>query len=177
MPPIPKNKTGVYIIRNRINKKVYVGSATRSLAGRWKEHRLALIGRRHFNKHLQAAWNLYGGSAFEFLVTEYCSIQKCLEREQHWIDWYRAADAKFGYNSRPRAENNLGAKFGPQSDEAKERKSEAIKKNWASGTRKSISHTDETRAKISLAQKGRKMSEERRLKMIGRRLSEKHKRG
>jgi hypothetical protein len=63
VPPLGGWKTGVYGIRNRINGKVYVGSASKSLAGRIRGHLSGLTKGTHFNRHLQAAWNRYGATA------------------------------------------------------------------------------------------------------------------
>ncbi len=63
-------RTGVYCIRNGQNGKVYVGSTSRSLTGRQKDHLNNLRGDRHINRHLQHAWNKYGEEAFTFEVLE-----------------------------------------------------------------------------------------------------------
>ena len=60
-------KTGVYQIRNRDSGAMYIGSAI-SLASRKTTHWWALRHGRHFNTHLQNAWNKYGESAFVFEV-------------------------------------------------------------------------------------------------------------
>jgi group I intron endonuclease len=139
--------TGVYAIRNLVSGKVYVGSASKSFEDRWKQHRNQLIGHRHFNKHLQAAWDRYGGAVFRFIVLEMCPPNLCIEREQHWIDWYRAYDRRFGYNRRPKADSNIGVKFGPFSEERKAKQSAALKGHKV---------TAETIAKIVAKNKGKK---------------------
>ena len=169
--------TGVYLIRNKRNRKVYVGSASKSFKSRWEGHRNQLIGRRHFNKHLQAAWDIYGGDAFEFVILEKCLPERCVEREQHWIDWYKAANPEYGYNSRPRVESNLGHKFGPQTNpEVRAKRSASLKVAWKT-VRKGFRHSTLTQIKIHKQQRGRKRSAEFRAKvsagLVGRPVSEK----
>ncbi len=103
-------KTGIYIIRNTVNGKVYVGSAVR-VANRWAVHRKALNDGRHHSGHLQYAWELYGADVFEFVLIEPVAvIADLISREQHWIDYFHAADDEFGYNILPNAGSSLGVK-------------------------------------------------------------------
>jgi group I intron endonuclease len=91
-------KTGIYIIRNVINGKVYVGSAV-DVAHRWVVHRLSLERGDHHSIHLQRAWDEYGSDAFEFaLIESVAVIGELLSREQHWLDYFQAAKSKYGYN-------------------------------------------------------------------------------
>ena len=78
--------TGVYCIRNLITGAFYIGSAARDVYKRWQQHRAALRSKRHHNFHLQAAWRFYGESSFRFTVVEECPPEKCIEREQWFID-------------------------------------------------------------------------------------------
>lgn len=80
-------RTGVYFIRNLMNSKCYIGSASRSMAQRWADHKRQLNQRIHANPILQAAWNFYGQLAFEFQVLEDCRKAECLDNEQWWIQW------------------------------------------------------------------------------------------
>ena len=79
------NDCGIYKIINRVNGKYYVGSSW-NLDIRWKRHSVALRGNRHFNNHLQRAWNKYGQNAFEFIVIERCSEDDLLNVEQRYLD-------------------------------------------------------------------------------------------
>lgn len=79
------------------------------------------------------------------------SKDQLISVEQMMIDSYRAADRKYGYNSRPTAHSNLGHRF---SEETRQKIRVANL-----GSKKS----DETRAKMSVASKGKKKSAEHRV--------------
>lgn len=102
--------SGVYLIRNKSNGKVYVGSAAISLSFRIGQHRKALRLGKHNNKHLQSSWDLYGEGAFEFVVVCKCLPANCTKHEQKWIDRYKSYDKRFGYNKSPTAGSPLGVR-------------------------------------------------------------------
>jgi len=62
-------QSGIYKIINKVNNKFYVGSS-RNLRRRKRDHFSELKKNIHFNKHLQGAWNKYGGENFEFKIIE-----------------------------------------------------------------------------------------------------------
>lgn len=78
------NVTGVYSIRNRVSGRVYIGSGVR-IGIRWRHHLKLLKAGKHFNLHLQNAWNLYGADAFEFEVVEITSRELLTQREQYYL--------------------------------------------------------------------------------------------
>lgn len=112
-----KRKSGVYLITNRLNGKVYIGSSY-ILGIRITQHKVALRANRHKNKHLQAAWNKYGETAFAFKVIEYCSSTKCLQREQFYLVKYQAYNREYGYNIVEKAGTTKGRKL---SEETKQK--------------------------------------------------------
>ena len=93
-----KEKCGVYQIRNLINNKVYVGSSKDLLRRYWK-HKKALKTNKHFNHHLQRAYNKVNGS-FIFEVIEFCPEEDQYSLEQYWIDRLKSST----YNMNPVAE-------------------------------------------------------------------------
>lgn len=72
---------GIYVIKNNVNNKMYIGSST-NIKQRFTCHKSALRNNNHRNKHLQNAWNKYGEDNFEFIIIEYHSYpEKILKRE------------------------------------------------------------------------------------------------
>ena len=63
-------KSGIYRIVNKINGRVYVGSAV-NLISRKMDHWKTLRAHRHRNRFLQRAWDKYGEENFDFVVIEY----------------------------------------------------------------------------------------------------------
>lgn len=108
--------SGVYIIKNVINGKVYIGSSN-NISNRWHLHKKTLNEHKHHNCHLQNAWDKYGEENFNFDILEIVSdINKLIEREQLWMDKYEAYNVQKGYNINPTAGSQLGRKL---SDESK----------------------------------------------------------
>lgn len=104
------NDSGIYLIKNIINSKVYVGSAKR-LIERISHHKRLLQNNKHHSTHLQHAWNKYCENVFIFGVIEIIKDPTQLtEIEQNYIDKYKSSNDKYGYNICPLAKNNLGSK-------------------------------------------------------------------
>lgn len=93
---LPKS-SGVYQIRCIANGKIYIGSAV-NIHDRCEHHRSSLRRRGHVNSHLQAAWNKYGESQFEFTVLEMARRSDLLEMEQKWLDKTQAYVRGIGFN-------------------------------------------------------------------------------
>lgn len=125
---------GVYEILNTANNKRYVGSSI-NIERRFKEHRRALVGQYHENKHLQNAWNKYGSYSFVFNILEECKPDQRLIVEQEYIDYYEVADRRFGYNIDPYADHSGNT----LSEETKRKISESNKgRKWTNEMRKKI---------------------------------------
>ena len=106
-----KKVQGVYLIRNKIDGRVYVGSGVH-VNRRFFEHRTKLKRGNHDNSNLQRAWNKHGRAEFEFLILEEVEATLMLtEREQHWADYYNVTNPRFGYNMHSKARNVMGVKF------------------------------------------------------------------
>jgi group I intron endonuclease len=78
---------GVYIIKNKINNKVYVGS-TKNFNKREYTHKLMLLHGNHPNSYLQSAWNKYGTDNFEFQFIQECKEEFLTSIEQSYKTYY-----------------------------------------------------------------------------------------
>jgi group I intron endonuclease len=93
---LPKSP-GIYQIKCLPNSKFYIGSAV-DIHNRCQHHRRSLRRANHPNQYLQAAWNKYGESRFEFSVLEITIRDDLLEAEQNWLDNTRAFEREIGFN-------------------------------------------------------------------------------
>lgn len=146
------NKSGIYIIKNAIDSRVYIGSAV-NLAVRKGTHFSQLRNNKHHNSHLQNFANKYGINSLIFDVLEFCEKTVLLEREQYYFTQYENR-----FNLCEIAGNSLNRKF---STESKIKISESLKKAGLKGIPKSENtkkamrkpKTKEHSDKIKLAQK------------------------
>lgn len=85
----------IYIIRNTINSKVYVGQTKVSVETRWQEHlRHAKYGDQVINR----AMRKYGVDKFYIETLEICDISVIDYREMYYIDLYDSTNKSKGYN-------------------------------------------------------------------------------
>lgn len=135
----------IYFIKNMLNNKLYVGS-TKNFKSRKIQHKSDLKLNRHKNSRLQSDHDLYGYENFEFIIVEEkIDSEKRYEREQHYIDYYDSYDQNKGYNI------SHNARSGMKNRKHSKETIEAMR----------IAHkniSDETRAKMSKSQKGKKRS-------------------
>lgn len=90
-------KTGIYKILNKVNNKVYIGSAT-DVGKRWRDHKWYLNHNKHHNSHLQSSWNKYGCNVFDFSILVECSVEELLAKETEYVHIYKSKDKSCGYN-------------------------------------------------------------------------------
>lgn len=91
-----KSEPGIYIIRNLINNKVYVGQ-TKNVYKRLVHHKHELNNNKHSNSHLQRAINKYKIENFDFSVLEYCKNEELTDKEKYYLNknnvYYNIRDA------------------------------------------------------------------------------------
>lgn len=75
-----EKRSGIYVIRNTVNGKRYVGQST-DVAARFCGHRYDLRRNESRCTALQVEWNEYGESAFTFDVLFFCSASQLTEQE------------------------------------------------------------------------------------------------
>lgn len=152
--------SGIYQIRNIINNKLYIGSSSRNLLFRRNQHFSELNNNKHPNKKLQNSFNKHGKNNFIFEILSKCPPEYCIKLEQWFID-----NLKPEYNIRKLANSNKGIKL---SEEHKlkissSKKGISIKGHPCSENLKNY---------YSILYKGKKLSEETKRKMIGRKHNE-----
>ena len=101
----PQKKSGVYMIRNNDNGRLYVGS-TVNVNQRRRRHFLDLNLAKHRSRFMQRDFNKCGRDVFEFVVLEFVSVRSdLLCVEQSWMDRLKPE-----YNLARMAGNCLGVK-------------------------------------------------------------------
>ena len=148
---------GIYMIKNMVNSKIYIGQAV-DIERRWRKHRSGLRGNDHGNKHLQNSWNKYGESNFEFTIICECAESQLDTMEIDYIAKLKTYNTDFGYNK------TYGGEGGRPTEETRRKQSESHKGKTLS---------EETRRKMSESRKGKNCGKHS--PNYGKHLSEEHK--
>lgn len=146
-------KTGVYGIFNLENGNTYIGSASLSFKYRFTTHLKQLREGVHHSRHLQAAWNKYGESAFAFQPLEETAPEDAVRLEQNYIDAWQPV-----YNVSPTAGSARGVKH---TEEQKAKHALRMRSTWAepeykarvSASVKATYSTTEAKARLSVQSK------------------------
>lgn len=96
--------TGIYLIRNEITNKQYIGKSN-DIEKRWGQHRTELNCNRHHNYELQKDWNTYKEDSFSFLVLEECPKNITSSRERFWISTLKTNE--IGYNDEKKQDSHI----------------------------------------------------------------------
>lgn len=182
-------KITIYIVKNTINDKIYIGQTNNSLKKRWSQGYRSCT---YFNNALKK----YGKDNFYFKEIEVCYNQETADfLEDKYIRHYNSRNSEYGYNLRPGGKVNSGwhhsddtkdkiskSKKGKKLSESHKSKIkemspkgeahpnydkspsiESIKK--MSDIKKGKTASVETKMKMSRAQKGKKHTEETKKKI------------
>lgn len=94
----------IYIHKNKLNKKIYVGVST-NIKNRWSWQRCVAFNENthHYHEPLYRAIRKYGWDGFDHNVIEtYVDKQSALNAEKYWIKFYKSNikifGADYGYN-------------------------------------------------------------------------------
>ena len=143
---ILENKFGIYMIRNVVNNRVYIGQTGQSFKRRYWMHLWKLNNNQHDNIILQRAWNKYGQECFVFEVVEVVTDKTRLDSlETSYIQNYKKSGGS--YNILDVASTRRGI---PMSEKAKRLVGE---KNRVHMNGKK--HSDETKRRMSLSRIGK----------------------
>ncbi len=85
----------IYIVRNTVNSKVYIGQTRVSVETRWQEH---LRHARYGDQIINRAMRKYGVDKFYIETLEICSLDVIDCREIYYIDLYDSTNKSKGYN-------------------------------------------------------------------------------
>jgi len=108
-------------------------------------HLYDLRQNKHHNSYLQKAWIKYGEENFVFEIVEKCDINDLHAKENYWVNELNCLDRTIGYNLKPTDPNGNSI------------------------------HSEETKEKLRIANKGQKPSELCIQKLKERTLSPEHK--
>lgn len=84
----------IYLIKNNVNNKVYIGQTIRTINKRWQGH-VYLVGKS--NKELYKDMEIYGIHSFTIKEIEKCENSKLNDREKYYIRLYDSFNN--GYNN------------------------------------------------------------------------------
>jgi hypothetical protein len=85
----------IYIIKNTVNSKVYIGQTRTSVEQRWREH---LRHVQYGDQIINRAMKKYGVDKFYIETLEICNIKLLDYREMYYIDLYDSTNKSKGYN-------------------------------------------------------------------------------
>jgi group I intron endonuclease len=126
--------SGIYLIKNKINDKVYIGSSI-NFKNRWYKHKSGKGSIHLFNSILK-----YGLENFEFKILENFDISKnrklLYDKEQKWMDFYNISKYN-SYNIRFKATPNMTTKR----DESFKEKMREIRLKLSIGSKPIIQYT------------------------------------
>ena len=103
-------KCGLYIIKNKINNKVYIGQSV-DIMCRWYAHKNSAKGKSQDSyTKIHTVMNELGIDNFYIEILEECEYSKLDEREIYWIDFFNSY--KNGYNMTLGGDSNRGESNG-----------------------------------------------------------------
>lgn len=148
----------IYLIKNKINNKVYVGQTTKDINSRWQEH----LRDSSCCTYLRRAIKKYGKNNFELIKLCDCSsCEELNEKEIYFIKFYNSF-GKDGYNLTSGGKDNFVV-----SEESKIKKSISLKKSWKVRDNKKprlgMKNTLESKNKVRETLSGKKHSEIRKM--------------
>lgn len=86
----------IYIIRNTVNDKIYIGQTRLSIRLRFQDHLSS--ARRGGDYVIGKAIRKYGEDKFYVELLEECLADELNEREKYWISFFKADKSGYGYN-------------------------------------------------------------------------------
>lgn len=98
----------IYQIKNRINKKIYIGQTIRPIHKRIYEYKSAFKFNKCYNPYLLSAFNKYGWDSFEFTLLDTAStLDELNNKEIFYIKKFDSTNKKIGYNIEVGGRNSI----------------------------------------------------------------------
>lgn len=103
-----KHKCGIYLIKNLINDKVYIGKSI-NIYQRIQKHISNLRSKnlKGENTHFINSWHKYGEDSFDYIILEECKREFLKDKELYYILKYNSLDRAKGYNFRLDSESGM----------------------------------------------------------------------
>lgn len=108
--------SGIYLIRNNVNNKVYIGQSV-DIKRRIGEHlrsaqpeKYSKKSERDTNTPIHKAMQKYGIENFEVQILEKCSRETLNDKEIYWIQIFDSTNYNKGYNITSGGQNNFALK-------------------------------------------------------------------
>lgn len=95
----------VYMHKNKINGKIYIGQTCQKPEKRWDYG----CGYKRHNLHFYNAIKKYGWNNFEHIILQQgLNLQEANEKEKYWIHYYESNNPDKGYNLTSGGDGSLG---------------------------------------------------------------------
>lgn len=121
---IQNNICGIYLIRNKINNKIYIGQSI-DIRRRAYEHfrsgqpeKYSIKSQRDINTPLHLAMQKYGITNFTIEILEKCEKNLLDEKEKYYIQLFQSNNRDIGYNITDGGQKNFALK-GEEHSQAK----------------------------------------------------------
>lgn len=163
-----KKISGIYLIKNKLNNKCYVGVSI-DIYSRWRQHKYWAKNKGVVSR-ITNSIRKHGIENFEFSIIEQCDKEFFEEKERFWIDSYDSVsngyNLTYGGNLRKILSEETKLKMSKSRTgvaKSKEHRANLVASIKSIDVRKKISHslkgrkiTEETKKKMSLAKVGKK---------------------
>lgn len=170
-----KGKSGIYMWKNNINEKFYIGSSN-NLKRRFISYYDVNSLRKENGMLINKALLKYGHSAFTLYILEYCKVEDLLIREQYYFDTFkptynicRTAGSTLGRLHTSDAKDKISnSKLGTNIGETNHffGKNHALEaKDLIKNAKLNKNLSSETKEKISLSKTGVQFTEEHKMNL------------
>jgi hypothetical protein len=134
------------------DNRIYIGKTSRSLSKRRNGHIQRIKSKQHSNYLLREAMIKYGQDAMKIELIESCNYAESRDREIYWINELKATNKEHGFNLSALSNGSTGFKL------------TELQRAKISSAKKGVGFTEEHKNRLSIANLGKKMTDEVRQK-------------